>query len=89
MKSKNVPVWSLAMIALLTFILTVQISGAETSEHKWEKVSFKTPVAFSSPQKVGLGRRGAGASAGERVGEGADGDHVGGGSQRHAGKHGE
>jgi len=54
MKSKIVPVWSLAMIALLICFLTVQISGAETSERKWEKVSFKTPVAFSSPQKIGL-----------------------------------
>jgi hypothetical protein len=54
MKSKIVPVWSLAMIAVLTFISTVQVSGAEMSEHTWEKVSFKTPVAFSSPQKAGL-----------------------------------
>ena len=51
---KIIQVWTSTMIALLICFLTVQISGAETSEHKWGKVSFKTPVAFSSPQKVGL-----------------------------------
>ena len=54
MKRKIAPIWPLAMMALLICFLTVQISGAETSEYKWEKVSFKTPVAFSSPQKLGL-----------------------------------
>jgi hypothetical protein len=54
MKLKIVHIWTPALIALLISLLMVQISGAETSEHKWEKISFKTPVAFSSPQKVGL-----------------------------------
>ena len=54
MKSKLVPVWSLAISTLLIFCVTVQISGAETKEHTWGKVSFKTPIAFSSPQEIGL-----------------------------------
>ena len=43
MKRKIAPIWSLAMMALLICFLTVQISGAETSEYKWEKVSFQDP----------------------------------------------
>jgi hypothetical protein len=54
MRRKNVHVWTSVIITLLFALLTVQISGAETGDQKWEKVSFKTPVAFSSPQKVGL-----------------------------------
>ena len=54
MKTKILQVWTLAMVALLICLVTVQISGAETSDHKWGKVSFQAPVAFSSPQKVGL-----------------------------------
>jgi len=54
MKSKILQGSTSVIIALLFAFLTVQISGAETGDQKWWKVSFKTPVAFSSPQKVGL-----------------------------------
>jgi len=54
MKGKMVQVWTLAMMVLLIPLMTAHISGAATSDYKWEKVSFQAPVAFSSPQKVGL-----------------------------------
>jgi hypothetical protein len=42
------------MMALLVCLLTVQISGADQGDHKWEKITFQTPLAFSAPQKLGL-----------------------------------
>jgi hypothetical protein len=53
-KGKNVQVWMSAMMALLIPFMTAQLADAQTSEYKWGKVSFQAPVAFSSPQKVGL-----------------------------------
>jgi hypothetical protein len=54
MKNKMVQVWTSVMIVLLLALVTVQISGAEPGVQNWWKVSFKAPVAFSSPQKFGL-----------------------------------
>jgi hypothetical protein len=54
MKSKIMHVWTSVMMALLLALVTVQISAAETGDQKWWKVSFKAPVAFSSPQTIGL-----------------------------------
>jgi hypothetical protein len=42
------------MAALLVCLLTVQISGADKGDHKWGKIGFQTPLAFSDPEKLGL-----------------------------------
>ena len=54
MKSKIVPGCSLALLILLLSLMTVRNSGAENIDHKWWKIGFQVPVAFSNPQKVGL-----------------------------------
>jgi hypothetical protein len=54
MQGKIAHIWMSAMIALLISLFTVQILGAEANAHKWWKIGFEVPLAFSSPQKVGM-----------------------------------
>jgi len=54
MKSNRVQVLILFMVAIFICTMTAPISAAETGDIQWGKVSFKTPVPFSPPQKAGL-----------------------------------
>ena len=54
MKSKIVPGLFLSPAYPADFPHDRRISGAENSDHKWGKIGFQVPVAFSTPQKVGL-----------------------------------
>jgi hypothetical protein len=54
MKGKFVFGCSFALMVVLLSLFTVQISGAENADHKWWKIGFQVPVAFSTPQKVGM-----------------------------------
>jgi hypothetical protein len=54
MKGKIVPGCSLALVMLFIALVSVPISGAANVDQQWWKISFQVPVAFSTPQKVGL-----------------------------------
>jgi hypothetical protein len=54
LKSNNPHLLMSAMLVLLFSLFTVQLSGAAANDHTWWKIGFQTPVAFSSPEKIGL-----------------------------------
>jgi hypothetical protein len=54
MKGKSAHHWIRLLLILSLSLFTVQFSGAAANEHTWWKIGFQTPVAFSSPEKIGL-----------------------------------
>jgi hypothetical protein len=54
MKGKIAHLWIWLLMALLLSLFTVQLSWAGANDHTWWKISFQTPLAFSSPEKIGL-----------------------------------
>lgn len=54
MQGKCAHILTYLLISLGISLFTVQIAGADNAAHKWWKISFEVPVAFSSPQKIGM-----------------------------------